>query len=158
MTIDSLFEDLEAQAYFHSRIDQPVETKYTKTVVVQRPNAKTNLVLNSPLLGKDFIAGFSNSSQPIWLLLPVHAFNEIDFLDDGFSISQIDLTIAELIAGKLLSIECNLELTFGEKPNVSIISMRGTVLEALVQGRIIFISLNAINALTVENLSALESN
>jgi hypothetical protein len=159
MNLDALFEDLEAQAYFHSKNHVFAELKTSKLVLVHRvPSDQGNLVLSSPLLGKDFIAGFVKRIQPVWMVIPAWGYSRIQSLDQGYQLSRAEIKFVELLEGKLCFSNLDLETKEGLLPEVQILSTFGSSIEICKSGKVSFLSVNFLTAVVVENLSGYQSS
>lgn len=157
MDLDALFEDLEAQAYFYPATGPSLEGSAAKlALVVRGAPHQNNLVLSSPLLGKDFIAGFIGRSTPCWIVLPAQSFMRIELLDKGCFLSNTELSLAELVARKLCDLTLKIQTKIGEITKAQILSVAGSIFEVLSAGKISYLANSALDALVVENLSSLQ--
>jgi hypothetical protein len=102
MDLDVLFEDLEAQGYFHSKPQvEEASTENSKLVRVELQN--NSHLLSSPLLGLDFIAGFELRNNSIrWLIIPFHKIQQIQSVEAGTSLLDTQSDLISLIETKLL--------------------------------------------------------
>lgn len=156
MNIDALFEDLEALAFFHAREPNTPDVFDSKLVVVHRiPSGQGNLVLSSPILGYDFIAGFAKREKPIWIVLPSIAFSRVETLDEHFRLSKADFSLAELIQQKLIRENVGIVSDQGLLAKLQILSSFGSSIEILKDGKVSQLSTSGIRAIVVENLSSL---
>lgn len=157
MNLDALFEDLEAQAYFQSIQEPRVESSAAKlALVIGQSQGKANLVISSPLLGLDFVAGFTNKNAPCWIVLPNSSFSRVELLDGGFSLAKTDFGFIELIESTLLSVPLRITTRHGDLDAAIFTAVTNSIAEILYDGRISYLSFSAIESLVVENLSSLQ--
>jgi hypothetical protein len=154
MNLDALFEDLETQAYFHSKNLGAAPIAQSQLVVVhRRPSDPANLVLTSPVLGEDFIAGFVKRKKTAWIVIPKWSYSRIESLDQGYQLSRANLCFAELVEKKLCSGNLEIETQDGLLPEVQILDVFGSTIEIFKSGKVSFLSANFLTAVIVENLS-----
>lgn len=157
MNIDALFEDLEAEVYFHASAKPTPPTKHCKLAVVAKGQAGTSrVVLSSPLLGEDFIAGFTNPQQPSWVVIPSGHMVSVESLDENKVFSKANFNLSALLENKLSGILLQIETNIGSTRHAQISSMHGRFIEILAAGKLIQLATASIISITVENLSALE--
>ena len=157
MNIDALFEDMEAEVYFHV-IASPVPTNgYCKLAVVAKGlTGASRVVLSSPLLGEDFIAGFANPEHPSWVVIPSGQLVSIESLDENKEFSKAKINLSTLIENKLSGVSIQIETNIGATRNAQICSMHGRFIEVFAAGKLVQLSIASILSITVENLSALD--
>ncbi|MFN4846972.1 MAG: hypothetical protein ACK5CU_01485 [Rhodoluna sp.] len=157
MNLDALFEDLEAQAYFHQAAKPAIGANAAKSaLVIRQSEHQASLVLSSPLLGNDFIAGFAATSAPCWVVVPAQSFTRIEVLDEGNYLTGAELSFVDLVERKLCAVTLKIQTRLGDISPAQVVSVSGSLVEVLSAGKISYLASSAIEALVVENLSNLE--
>jgi len=157
MNLDALFEDLEAQAYFQSKGMKSAERSTCRLAVLRSRTEFADLILSSPLLGLDFVAGFSSQNgQPTWQIVPHQSLLSLQPADDSASFSEAHLSFSELIEFRLLGIPVAIHLAANGVQKLNISRVIGNFIEGYSDQGITIISMSAIERVVVENLSKLE--
>ena len=156
MNIDALFEDMEAEVYFHASAKPEPPTSHCRLAVVTKGWAGTSrAVLSSPLLGEDFIAGFVNPEHPSWVVIPSGQLVSVESLDENKVFSKANFNLSTLLENKLSGILLEIETNIGATRHAQICSMHGRFIEILAAGKLFQLSIASIVSITVENLSDL---
>ena len=155
MNLDALIEDLEAEGYFASNAGQASEEslEYCKLVLIVRENTP-DLYLSLPLLGKDFIAGFSTaSSRSSWMIIKDYMFMSPQ--DVGTSLQETNATLKKIVKLHLIGTAAKLSLAAGETEFIGyIVGISGTLMEFVTfDAQRMLIPTKSIRSLVVEKLS-----
>jgi hypothetical protein len=155
MNLDALIEDLEAEGYFASSASEVNEDNhdYCKLILVVRENL-CDLYLTLPLLGKDFIAGFtSTTSKNSWIIIQDYMFMMPQ--DVGTSIQETKATLRAIVNLHLIGSAAKLSLAAGESEYVGyIVGTSGKILEFVTfDAQRLLIPMKSIKSLVVEKLS-----
>ena len=111
MNLDALIEDLEAEGYFASSGSDVTEENqdYCKLILVVRED-KPDIYLSLPLLGKDFIAGFTaTTSKSSWMVIQDYIFMMPQ--DLGTSIQKTKATLKEIVKLHLIGSAAKVSLS-----------------------------------------------
>ena len=155
MNLDALIEDLEAEGYFASNESEVNEDNqdYCKLLLVVRED-KPDLYLSLPLLGKDFIAGFTTStSKSSWMVIQDYMF--VLPQDLGTSIQKTKATLKEIVKMHLIGSAAKLSLAASESEYLGyIVGTSGRVLEFVTfDAQRMLIPMKSIKSMVVEKLS-----
>jgi hypothetical protein len=156
MNLDALIEDLEAEGYFASSASEVNEDNqdYCKLILVVRENL-SDLYLTLPLLGKDFIAGFtsSTSTKNSWTVIQDYMFMMPQ--DVGTSIQETKATLKAIVNLHLIGSAAKLSLAASESEYVGyIVGTSGKILEFVTfDAQRLLIPMKSIKSLVVEKLS-----
>ena len=155
MNLDALIEDLEAEGYFASseskEQEQPVD--YCKLVLVVRENTP-DLYLSLPLLGKDFIAGFTTATtKSSWMIVQNLMF--ITPQDVGTTLQKTRTSLKKIAKMHLIGSAAKLSLSAGESEYLGyIVGTSETLLEFVTfDAQRMLIPMKSIRSLVVEKLS-----
>ena len=155
MNLDALIEDLEAEGYFASseskEQEQPVD--YCKLVLVVRENTP-DLYLSLPLLGKDFIAGFTTATtKSSWMIVQNLMF--ITPQDVGTTLQKTRTSLKKIVKMHLIGSAAKLSLSAGESEYLGyIVGTSETLLEFVTfDAQRMLIPMKSIRSLVVEKLS-----
>ena len=96
MRIESIIEDLEAQGFFANQLSsQKSDKKFVTTMkLVFIESNISELLLHSPIRGKDFVAGFAlKADKAIWYLIPesTGVMLETRFTENSFLTTKLNL-------------------------------------------------------------------
>ena len=157
MNLDALIEDLEAEGYFASSGSEVTEDNqdYCKLILVVRED-KPDLYLSLPLLGKDFIAGFTaTTSKSSWMVIQDYMF--VLPQDLGTSIQKTKATLKEIVELHLIGSAAKLSLAASESECTGyIVGTSGRILEFVTfDAQRMLIPMKSIKSLVVEKLSML---
>ena len=155
MNLDALIEDLEAEGYFASSGSEVTEDNqdYCKLILVVRED-KPDLYLSLPLLGKDFIAGFTaTTSKSSWMVIQDYMF--VLPQDLGTSIQKTKATLKEIVELHLIGSAAKLSLAASESECTGyIVGTSGRILEFVTfDAQRMLIPMKSIKSLVVEKLS-----
>ncbi|MEY3316913.1 MAG: hypothetical protein RLZZ503_115 [Actinomycetota bacterium] len=155
MNLDALIEDLEAEGYFASsgsEVNKDNED-YCKLILVVRQN-NPDIYLSLPLLGKDFIAGFTaTTSKGSWMVIQDYIFMRPQ--DLGTSIQKTKATLKEIVKKHLIGSAAKLSLAASESEYTGyIVGTSGRILEFVTfDAQRMLIPMKSIKSLVVEKLS-----
>ena len=155
MNLDALIEDLEAEGYFASSGSDVAEENqdYCKLILVVRED-KPDLYLSLPLLGKDFIAGFTTStSKSSWMVIQDYMFATPQ--DAGTRLQKTKATLKEIVKMHLIGSAAKLSLAASESEYLGyIVGTSGRVLEFVTfDAQRMLIPMKSIKSMVVEKLS-----
>jgi hypothetical protein len=155
MNLDALIEDLEAEGYFatNESEDNVGPQDYCKLVLVVRENTP-NLYLSLPLLGKDFIAGFTTAtSKSSWMLVQDYMFMTPQ--DVGTTLQKTKASLKKIVKMHLIGSAAKLSLSTEESQCLGyIVGTSGTLLEFVTfDAHRMLIPMKSIKSLVVEKLS-----
>lgn len=155
MNLDALIEDLEAEGYFatseRNEAAQPEE--YCKLVLIVRDKG-SDLYLSLPLLGKDFVAGFTaTTSKSTWMVIPDYLF--LSPQDAGTRLQRTKATLKQIVISHLIGSAAKLSLAEHESEYVGyIVGTSGNLLEFVTfDAQRMLIPIKSIKSLAVEKLS-----
>ena len=159
MQIESVIEDLEAQGFFSQQTSKQKpepETVITAKVMFLEPNIP-EIQLLSPVSGKDFFAGFSKQGPGLrWWILPQFAEFLIEADVRKGLIPKTKLALNKFLRQKFLGLEVSIALKYNSGQITGRIArVCNSLIEIESQRTKIWISLSAINAITVDNLERL---
>jgi hypothetical protein len=155
MNLDALIEDLEAEGYFASS-DSEVSgdnQDYCKLILVVREDS-SDLYLSLPLLGKDFIAGFTaTTSKNSWIIIQDYMFMIPQ--DVGTSIQRTKASLREIVTLHLIGSAAKISLSSRESEYTGyIVGTSGKILEFVTfDAQRLLIPMKSIKSLVVEKLS-----
>jgi hypothetical protein len=155
MNLDALIEDLEAEGYFASSDSEVNEDNqdYCKLILVVREH-KPDLYLSLPLLGKNFIAGFTaTTSKSSWMVIQDYMFMMPQ--DLGTSIQKTKATLKKIVKMHLIGSAAKLSLAASESEYSGyIVGTSGRILEFVTfDAQRLSIPMKSIKSLVVEKLS-----
>ena len=155
MNLDALIEDLEAEGYFASSAGEVNEDNqdYCKLILVVRED-KPDLYLSLPLLGKDFIAGFTaTTSKSSWMVIQDYMF--VLPQDLGTSIQKTKATLKEILKMHLIGSAAKVSLSATQTEYLGyIVGTSGRILEFVTfDAQRLLIPIKSIKSLVVEKLS-----
>ena len=155
MNLDALIEDLEAEGYFASNAGEVNEDNqdYCKLILVVRED-KPDIYLSLPLLGKDFIAGFTaTTSKSSWMVIQDYIFMMPQ--DLGTSIQKTKATLKEIVKMHLIGSAAKLSLAASESEYAGyIVGTSARILEFVTfDAQRMLIPMKAIKSMVVEKLS-----
>ena len=155
MNLDALIEDLEAEGYFASNESEETEDNqdFCKLILVVRED-KPDLYLSLPLLGKDFIAGFTaTTSKSSWMVIQDYMF--VLPQDLGTSIQKTKATLKEIVKMHLIGSAAKLTLAASESEYLGyIVGTSGRILEFVTfDAQRLLIPMKSIKSMVVEKLS-----
>jgi hypothetical protein len=155
MNLDALIEDLEAEGYFASSAGEVNEDiqDYCKLILVVRED-KPDLYLSLPLLGKDFIAGFTaTTSKSSWMVIQDYMF--VMPQDLGTSIQKTKATLKEIAKLHLIGSAAKLSLAATQTEYLGyIFGTSGRILEFVTfEAQRLMIPMKSIKSMVVEKLS-----
>jgi hypothetical protein len=155
MNLDALIEDLEAEGYFASSGSEVNEDNqdYCKLILVVRED-KPDLYLSLPLLGKDFIAGFTaTTSKGSWMVIQDYIFMMPQ--DLGTSIQKTKATLRQIVKLHLIGSAAKLSLAATESEHTGhIVGTSSRILEFVTfDAQRLLIPIKSIQSLVVEKLS-----
>jgi hypothetical protein len=153
MNLDALIEDLEAEGYFASSASEVNEDNqdYCKLILVVRENL-SDLYLTLPLLGKNFIAGFTTTKNS-WTVIQDYMFMMPQ--DVGTSIQETKATLKAIVNLHLIGSAAKLSLAASESEYAGyIVGTSGKILEFVTfDAQRLLIPMKSIKSLVVEKLS-----
>lgn len=155
MNLDALIEDLEAEGYFassESKEEQQPED-YCKLVLIVREKS-SDIYLSLPLLGKDFVAGFTATTpKGTWMVIPDYLFLTIQ--DAGTSLQKTKATLKQVVTSHLIGSVAKLSLATNESEYIGyIVGTSGNLLEFVTfDAQRMLIPIKSIKSLVVEKLS-----
>jgi hypothetical protein len=155
MNLDALIEDLEAEGYFASSGSDVTEENqdYCKLILVVRED-KPDLYLSLPLLGNDFIAGFTaTTSKSSWIVIQDYMFMMPQ--DLGTSIQKTKATLKQIVKLHLIGSAAKLSLAASESEYAGyIVGTSARILEFVTfDAQRLLIPMKSIKSLVVEKLS-----
>ena len=155
MNLDALIEDLEAEGYFASSGSEVNEDNqdYCKLILVVRQN-NPDIYLSLPLLGKDFVAGFTPStSKSSWMVIQDYMFATPQ--DAGTRLQKTKATLKEIVKMHLIGSAAKLSLAASESEYLGyIVGTSGRVLEFVTfDAQRMLIPMKSIKSMVVEKLS-----
>ena len=155
MNLDALIEDLEAEGYFASNAGEVNEDNqdYCKLILVVRED-KPDIYLSLPLLGKDFIAGFTaTTSKSSWMAIQDYMFMMPQ--DLGTSIQKTKATLQQIVKMHLIGSAAKLSLAASESEYAGyIVGTSARILEFVTfDAQRMLIPMKAIKSMVVEKLS-----
>ena len=155
MNLDALIEDLEAEGYFASSGSEVTEDSrdYCKLVLIAREGTP-DLYLSLPLLGKDFIAGFTTAtSKSSWMIIQAYMF--ITPQDVGTTLQKTKATFKNVVKLHLIGSAAKLSLAASESEYSGyIVGTSGDTLEFVTfDAQRLLIPTKSIKSLVVEKLS-----
>jgi len=159
MDIEATIEDLEAQAYFAS-LGLPQRSQRSKARVQVNLNVENSeaCLLSMPLIGADFLAGFSNISfghNRAWLLIPNTAIQSFVIIEG--EIESSGESANNFLENRLLGAHLNIS-TLVNSPLISGIvlgSSDGLLRLRLVSMRELYVPMHSVKFLAVEKISSL---
>ena len=155
MDLDALIEDLEAEGYFASSASEVNKDNqdYCKLILVVRQD-KPDLYLSLPLLGKDFIAGFTaTTSKSSWMVIQDYMF--VLPQDIGTSIQKTKATLKEIVKLHLIGSAAKVSLSATQTEYLGyIVGTSARILEFVTfDAQRLLIPMKSIKFLVVEKLS-----
>ena len=155
MNLDALIEDLEVEGYFASNESEDnVEPQdYSKLVLVVRNNTP-DLYLSLPLLGRDFIGGFTTAtSKSSWMIIQDYLFMTPQ--DFGTTLQKTKASLKKIVKMHLIGSAAKLSLSAGESEYLGyIVGTSDTLLEFVTfDAQRMLIPMKSIRSLVVEKLS-----
>ena len=157
MTIETLMEDLEAQAFF-AKLPRKISEnqKILSAIITVGVKDPITLHLTSPLVGKDFIAGFTlRNNEPAWIVITFNSLISLDTIGLDAEFLETELSLLELVEAKLFQVPLTIKLRYGVSRTGMILQIRGGLFEFRSAGNIQWFSVAALESLIVENLSNL---
>lgn len=159
MDIEATIEDLEAQAYFAS-IGLPQRSQRSKVRAQVNLNVDNSeaFLLSMPLIGTDFLAGFSNITfghSRAWLLIPNTAIQSFEILEG--EIASNGESANNFLQNRLLGAHLRIS-TLVNSPLISGIvlgSTDGWLRLQLVSMRELYVPMHSVKFLAVEKISSL---
>ena len=112
MNLEGLLEDLEAQGFFETYPKDYSEkqltfTKYAR--VVLGDYSQKNILLSMPLIGEDFVAGFTKfNSRTAWVL--IHKYSLVRLLDEFQEPQHSSIKISQILEQQLQGINIRIKL------------------------------------------------
>ena len=112
MNLEGLLEDIEAQGFFESRSE--VETQHPVTFckyaqVLMGGSSQRTFLLSMPIIGQDFIAGFTKlNGRTMWLLVKNYSLTEI--LGSFSTIQNTSAGIQDVVKQQLIKTNLRLKL------------------------------------------------
>ncbi|MFM8926687.1 MAG: hypothetical protein ACKOFA_00580 [Rhodoluna sp.] len=157
MTIENVLEDLEAQAFFANLTkDSKQSQKILSAIITFGISEKLVLQVTSPIVGKDFIAGFaSRNAHPVWLIIPKRSLRSIRCSTTDYHFQESELNLKQLIDQKLHGVCLAIKFLDGSYQRATLLGASSWLIQLEVSGANEFTSLTAIDHLIVENLSDL---
>lgn len=155
MNLDALIEDLEAEGYFASSESKEQEQPedYCKLVLIVREKSP-DVYLSLPLLGKDFVAGFTaTTAKSTWMVIPDYLF--LTTQDAGTSLQKTKANLKQIISSHLIGSAAKISLATNESEYPGyIVGTSGNLLEFVTfDAQRMLIPTTAIKSLVVEKLS-----
>ncbi len=155
MNLDALIEDLEAEGYFASNESEVNEDNqdYCKLILVVRED-KPDLYLSLPLLGKDFIAGFTTTtSKGSWMV--IHDYMFATAQDAGTTLQKTKATLKEIVKLHLIGSAAKVSLSATQTEHLGyIVGTSGRILEFVTfDAQRMLIPMKSIKSMVVEKLS-----
>ena len=155
MDLDALIEDLEAEGYFASSESKGQEQPedYCKLALIVRDKS-ADVYLSLPLLGKDFVAGFTaTTAKSTWMVVPDYLF--LTTQDAGTSLQKTTASLKQIINAHLIGSAAKLSLASSESEYLGyIVGTSGSLLEFVTfDAQRMLIPTKAIKSLVVEKLS-----
>ena len=156
MNLESTLEDLEAQGYFASQV-KPQET-HTSTpsrlVRISFDHETADKYLASPILGSNFIGGFSvNQKSPRWQAINLKSVAHIENLE-GQTVLQTQASLLQIVEQHFIQIPVDIGLR-GSRVIGVIKVIDGQCFRFETQDyRLLWIPESSVSDLVVENLSA----
>jgi hypothetical protein len=155
MNLDALIEDLEAEGYFASSAGEVNEDNqdYCKLILVVRQQ-NPDIYLSLPLLGKDFIAGFTaTTSKSSWIVIQEYMF--MTSQDAGTTLQKTKASFKKIVKMHLIGSAVKLSLAAGESEYLGyIVGISGSILEFVTfDAQRLLIPMKSIKSMVVEKLS-----
>ena len=155
MNLDALIEDLEAEGYFASSEtkEQEQPENYCKSVLIVRDKSP-DVYLSLPLLGKDFVAGFTaTTAKSTWMVIQDYLF--IATQDAGTILQQTKATLKQIITTHLIGSAAKLSLSANDSEHIGyIVGTSSNLLEFVTfDAQRMLIPIKSIKSLVVEKLS-----
>jgi hypothetical protein len=156
MNLESTLEDLEAQGYFASQV-KPQETlgsAPSRLVRISFEHETADKYLASPILGSNFIGGFSvNQMSPKWQAINLTNVAHIENLE-GQTVLQTQASLLQIVEQQFLKVPVDIGLK--ESRVIGFIkAIDGQCFRFETQDyRLLWIPESSVSDLVVENLSA----
>ena len=156
MNLESTLEDLEAQGYFASQ-GKPQEAHTSapsRLVRISFSHETADKYLASPILGSNFIGGFSvNQKSPRWQAINLKNVAHIENLE-GQTVLQTQASLLQIVEQQFLKVPVDIGLR-GSRVIGVINAIDGQCFRFETQDhRLLWIPESSVSDLVVENLSA----
>jgi hypothetical protein len=156
MNLESTLEDLEAQGYFASQVKpQEAHTSAASRLVrISFEKETADKYLASPILGSNFIGGFSvNQMSPKWQAINLTSIRHIENLE-GQTVLQTQASLLQIVEQQFLKVPVDIGLK--ESRVIGFIkAIDGQCFRFETQDyRLLWIPESSVSDLVVENLSA----
>lgn len=155
MNLDALIEDLEAEGYFatNERNEENQPEDYCKFVLIVRDKVP-DVYLSIPLLGNDFVAGFTaTTSKSTWMVIPDYLF--LTPQDAGTRFQKTKATMKLIVNSHLIGSAAKLSLAASESDYLGyIVGTSGNLIEFVTfDAKRMLIPIKSVRSLLVEKLS-----
>ena len=156
MNLESTLEDLEAQGYFASQVrpQEALSSAPSRLVRISFESEAADKYLASPILGSNFIGGFSvNQKSPRWQAINLRNVAHIENLE-GQSVLQTPASLIQIVEQHFLKVPVDVGLR--ESRVIGVIkAIDGNCFRFETQDhRLLCIPESSVSDLVVENLSA----
>ena len=157
MKLEAVIEDIETQGFFQSqsvpRIEHEVQIKAVEITLQTR---EMKLHLTAPLLGRNFISGFSaNSSKFQWVIVPINQVETINTIHLANTFLETEVGIRDLVEQHL--IEKSIKVYGSDLKPIAgkVCRLKSGLIELFANGDVFWVPIASISMIAVENFSDL---
>ena len=157
MKLEAVIEDIETQGFFQSQpvpvLEQQVQVK---AVEITLRKSDLRLHLTAPLLGRNFISGFSaNSSKFQWVIVPINQVETINTIHLANTFLETEVGIRDLVEQHL--IEKSIKVYGSDLKPIAgkVCRLKSGLIELFANGDVFWVPIASISMIAVENFSDL---
>ena len=157
MKLEAVIEDIETQGFFQSQPVPVLEQRVqVKAVEITLQISDVRLHLTAPLLGKNFISGFSaNTSKFKWVIVPLTQVERIETIHLADTFLETEVGIKDLIEEHLIE-KCIKLYGSDLKPIAGkVCRLKSGLIELFANGDVFWVPIAAISMIAVENFGDL---
>lgn len=159
MRVESIIEDLEAQGYFANPLPNRVAdreiVKIMKLVFIEATTSE--MLIHSPIKGKDFIAGFSSKAETVvWHLVPDSSGVMMETRSDETEFLNTKISLKKILECHVVNHDVVFVLNHNAgqlRGKLRIVSKRELVIAS--GAKLTRVNLSAIRAIAVENFNSI---